>query len=84
MKTSARHPQDEAATPAGKTLLERLGPGLITSASDVNWVVAAPIMIVEMVMVGNAKVMGRFTLVSGWLRSLGWAAAAGMFVSFKH
>jgi Mn2+/Fe2+ NRAMP family transporter len=57
----------------------------------VNGVVAVPIMVVVMLMVGNAKVMGRFTLVSGWLRSLGWTATAvmflaavGMFVTLKH
>jgi NRAMP (natural resistance-associated macrophage protein)-like metal ion transporter len=57
----------------------------------VNGVVAGPIMIVVMLMVGNAKVMGRFTLVSGWLRSLGWTATAvmllaavGMFVTLQH
>jgi NRAMP (natural resistance-associated macrophage protein)-like metal ion transporter len=56
----------------------------------VNGVVAGPIMIVVMLMVGNAKVMGRFTLVSGWLRSLGWTATAvmllaavGMFVTLQ-
>jgi NRAMP (natural resistance-associated macrophage protein)-like metal ion transporter len=47
----------------------------------VNGVVAVPIMVVVMLMVGNAKVMGRFTLVSGWLRSLGWAATAVMFLA---
>lgn len=57
----------------------------------VNGVVAVPIMVVVMLMVGNAKVMGRFTLVSGWLRSLGWTATAvmfvaavGMFVTLQH
>ncbi len=57
----------------------------------VNGVVAVPIMVVVMLMVGNAKVMGRFTLVSGWLRSLGWTATAvmflaavGMFVTLHH
>lgn len=47
----------------------------------VNGVVAVPIMVVVMLMVGNAKVMGRFTLVSGWLRSLGWTATAVMFLA---
>lgn len=56
----------------------------------INGVVAVPIMVVVMLMVGNPKVMGRFTLTSGMLRAIGWAstvvmflAAAGMFVSWK-
>ena len=47
----------------------------------INGVVAVPIMVVMMLMVGNAKVMGRFTLSSGWLRRFGWAATAVMFLA---
>ena len=47
----------------------------------VNGVVAVPIMLIVMLMVGNAKVMGRFALRSGWLRSLGWTATAVMFLA---
>jgi NRAMP (natural resistance-associated macrophage protein)-like metal ion transporter len=57
----------------------------------VNGVVAVPIMVVVMLMVGSARVMGRFTLVTGWLRSLGWLATAvmflavvGMFITLQH
>jgi len=57
----------------------------------INGVVAVPIMIVVMLMVGNPKVMGRFALRSGLLRAVGWVAtvvmflaAAGMFATLKH
>jgi Mn2+/Fe2+ NRAMP family transporter len=56
----------------------------------VNGVVAVPIMVVVMRMVGNADVMGRFKLHPGWLRTLGWTATAvmllattGMFLTLK-
>ena len=56
----------------------------------INGVVAVPIMVVVMLMAGNEKVMGRFSLNSGFLRMLGWAAtavmflaAAGMFITMK-
>ena len=56
----------------------------------INGVVAVPIMIVVMLMVGNAKVMGRFKLPPGMLRNIGWAATlvmlmatAGMFMTLK-
>lgn len=56
----------------------------------INGVVAVPIMVVVMLMAGNEKVMGRFTLSSGMLRAIGWAAtvvmflaAAGMFITLK-
>jgi NRAMP (natural resistance-associated macrophage protein)-like metal ion transporter len=47
----------------------------------INGVAAVPIMAVVMLMVGNAKVMGRFTLSSGMLRALGWVATAVMFLA---
>lgn len=46
-----------------------------------NGVVAVPIMIIVMVMVSNSKVMGRFSLSSGLLRTMGWAATAVMFLA---
>lgn len=56
----------------------------------INGVVAVPIMVVVMLMVGNSKVMGRFSLNSGTLRAIGWVATlvmllatAGMAVSWK-
>ena len=56
----------------------------------INGVVAVPIMVVVMLMAGNEKVMGRFSLNSGFLQMLGWAAtavmflaAAGMFITMK-
>ena len=56
----------------------------------INGIVAVPIMVVVMLMAGNEKVMGRFSLNSGFLRMLGWAAtavmflaAAGMFITMK-
>ncbi|MBL0313357.1 MAG: divalent metal cation transporter [Holophagaceae bacterium] len=57
----------------------------------INGVVAVPIMVVVMLMVGNPKVMGRFALRSGILRAIGWVAtvvmflaAVGMFVTLKR
>ncbi len=47
----------------------------------INGVVAVPIMVVVMLMVGNPKVMGRFALRSGLLRSIGWIATAVMFLA---
>jgi len=47
----------------------------------INGVVAVPIMVVVMLMAGNFKVMGRFTLRSGLLRSLGWVATLVMFLA---
>jgi len=54
----------------------------------INGIAAVPIMVVVMLLVGNAKAMGRFTLSSGMLRILGWVAtvvmllaALGMFVT---
>jgi NRAMP (natural resistance-associated macrophage protein)-like metal ion transporter len=56
----------------------------------INGVVAVPIMVVVMLMSRNAKVMGRFALSSGLLRTLGWVAtlvmflaAMGMFLTWK-
>jgi len=57
----------------------------------INGVVAAPIMVVVMLMVGNHKVMGGFARLSRTLRVIGWAATAvmflaavGMFVTWKQ
>ncbi len=56
----------------------------------INGVVAVPIMVVVMLMAGNEKVMGKFSLSSGMLRALGWVAtgvmflaAVGMFITLK-
>lgn len=56
----------------------------------INGVVAVPIMVVVMLMAGNPKVMGKFSLSSGPLRAIGWVAtlvmflaAAGMFATWK-
>ena len=43
----------------------------------VNGIVAAPILVVLMLMVSNRKVMGKFT-VSGWLKWGGWLCAGIM------
>jgi Mn2+/Fe2+ NRAMP family transporter len=43
----------------------------------INGVVAVPIIAIMMLMAGNKKVMGQFT-VHGWLSYLGWATAAVM------
>ena len=60
-------------------------------AAVVNGVVAVPIMVVMMLMCHNKKVMGQFTRISKTLRLMGWlatavmaAAAAGMFLTWKH
>jgi len=98
LKAPAGHPPSENPTADEKTLLERLGPGLITGASDDDpsgiatySQAGVPIMVVVMLMVGNPKVMGRFSLKSGGLRALGWlatgvmfAASVGMFVTLKR
>lgn len=47
----------------------------------INGVVAVPIMVVVMLMVGNPKVMGRFALKSGLLGAIGWTATAVMFLA---
>ncbi len=47
----------------------------------INGVVAVPIMVVVMLMVGNPKVMGRFALNSGLLRAVGWVATVVMFLA---
>ena len=47
----------------------------------INGVVAVPIMAVVMLMVGNNKIMGRFSLNSGMLRAIGWVATLVMFVA---
>ena len=47
----------------------------------INGVVAAPIMVVVMLLVGNQKIMGKFALKAGKLRALGWAATAVMFLA---
>jgi NRAMP (natural resistance-associated macrophage protein)-like metal ion transporter len=56
----------------------------------INGVAAVPIMVVVMLMVSNAKVMGRFKLPPGMLRNIGWAAtvvmllaSTGMFLTLK-
>jgi Mn2+/Fe2+ NRAMP family transporter len=40
-------------------------------------VVAAPVMVMMMLMAANRKVMGEFVL-TGWLRVMGWAATGVM------
>jgi len=44
----------------------------------INGVAAVPIMVVVMLLAGNAKAMGRFTLKSGMLHTLGWLATGAM------
>ena len=97
MKAPAGHPPSENPTADEKTLLERLGPGLITGASDDDpsgiatySQAGVPIMVVVMLMVSNGKVMGRFKLPPGMLRNIGWAATivmllanTGMFLTLK-
>jgi NRAMP (natural resistance-associated macrophage protein)-like metal ion transporter len=43
----------------------------------INGVVAAPVMVMMMLMAANRKVMGEFVL-TGWLRVMGWAATGVM------
>jgi Mn2+/Fe2+ NRAMP family transporter len=43
----------------------------------INGVVAAPVMVMMMLMAANRKVMGEFVL-TGWLRAMGWAATGVM------
>jgi Mn2+/Fe2+ NRAMP family transporter len=43
----------------------------------INGLIAAPVMIVMMLMSSNRKVMGKFA-IGGWLRALGWIATAVM------
>jgi len=60
-------------------------------AAVVNGVVAAPVMVVMMLMCHNKKVMGGFTRVSKPLRVMGWLATAvmamataGMFLTWNQ
>ena len=46
----------------------------------INGVVAAPVMVVMMLMASNARVMGKFTL-KGWLHVGGWAATGAMILA---
>ena len=57
----------------------------------INGVVAAPIMVVMMLMVGNPKVMGKFSHLSHTMRAVGWlatavmaAASVGMFWTWER
>jgi NRAMP (natural resistance-associated macrophage protein)-like metal ion transporter len=43
----------------------------------INGVVAVPVMTVMMLMIGQSRVMGKFT-IRGWLRFLGWTATLVM------
>jgi NRAMP (natural resistance-associated macrophage protein)-like metal ion transporter len=43
----------------------------------INGVIAIPIMVVMMLMAGDAKVMGKFVIAS-WMKWLGWATAVAM------
>ena len=47
----------------------------------INGIAAVPIMVMVMLMVGNPRVMGRFTLSSGTLRLIGWLATIVMFLA---
>jgi Mn2+/Fe2+ NRAMP family transporter len=47
----------------------------------INGVAAVPIMVMVMLLAGNAKAMGRFTLGPGKLRLLGWLATAVMLAA---
>ena len=47
----------------------------------INGIVAAPIMAVVMVMAGSTRVMGRFALSAGVLRTIGWVATVVMFLA---
>lgn len=49
-------------------------------AAVVNGVVAGPVLVVMMLIAINPKVMGEFP-IRGWLKWLGWAAAAVMILS---
>ncbi len=56
-----------------------------------NGMLAVPIMVVMMLMVGNPKVMGKFCNLSRTMRTVGWfatlvmaVAAAGMFLTWKN
>ena len=72
-----------AATLLGTLLnFTRLDPikALIWSAV-LNGIVAVPVMIVMMLMVGNANVMGRLSHVSKPLRAMGWLATAVMLAT---
>ena len=46
----------------------------------INGVVAVPVMTVMMLMIGQSRVMGKFT-IRGWLRWLGWTATMVMAAS---
>jgi Mn2+/Fe2+ NRAMP family transporter len=67
--------------PAAQRLLHVTPIRALFLCAIINGVVAVPIMVVVMWMAGNSKVMGKFTLKSGLLRSIGWAATLVMFLA---
>ena len=58
------------------TMLIGLGCMALRSRRRVP-ILAAPVMMVLMILVRDPDVMGRF-VVRGWLYGLGWASTAGM------
>lgn len=82
-----RRPREAAGFYGVLSVATLVGLGLTFTALDpvrallwsavINGVVAVPVMVVMMLMAGNPKVMGEFTL-AGWLRAMGWVATAVM------
>jgi Mn2+/Fe2+ NRAMP family transporter len=68
-----------AATVVGMAItLMPLSPiKMLYWSAVINGVVAAPVMVVMMVMTSQRKIMGKFT-IGGWLAWLGWASTLAM------
>jgi len=83
----SRKPKQAAVFYGVLALSVALGIGLNFTAIDpikalywsavVNGVLAAPVMVILMLLVHRRKVMGEF-VVTGWLYGLGWASTAAM------
>jgi len=83
----ARRPKEALAFYFSLAVATLLGIGLNITPIDpikalywsavINGVVAAPVMVVLMLMTAQTKIMGEFT-IGGWLRALGWLSTAAM------
>ena len=83
----ARQPKDAVGFYAALAVATVIGVGLNLTSIDpikalywsavINGVVAVPVLVVLMLMTARHKIMGEF-VITGWLRTLGWATTAVM------
>jgi NRAMP (natural resistance-associated macrophage protein)-like metal ion transporter len=83
----SRQPKEAVAFYTTLTVATAIGVAITFSPIDpikalywtavINGIVAVPVMTVMMMMTGQTRVMGKFT-VKGWLRWLGWASTIAM------